>query len=112
MTREEQLEAALRELTEVAKRAVRLAVQYPDFHLPAMEPMHQGIDIARAALAAPATAQGDDFLRGWEAGRDAAAHCVYLARIGEADGDFRCIIANIKQLTPPAPGNAKEDSHE
>jgi hypothetical protein len=39
--------------------------------------------------------------KAWIAGRDAAAHCVYLARIGEADGDFRCIISNIKALTPP-----------
>jgi hypothetical protein len=60
----------------------------------------------RAALAAPATAQGDDFLRGWEAARDAAAN--YIDAKCERTCDYpdgcRCDIAlELRALTPPAP---------
>jgi hypothetical protein len=59
------------------------------------------VDQARAVL--KALRDAGVFEAEWKRGRDAAAHCVYLARIGEADGDFRCIISNIKALTPEAP---------
>jgi hypothetical protein len=68
MMREQMLEAALRELTEVAKRAVRLSVQYPDFSLPAIEPMDRAIAAADAALAAPATAQDDALFHAYALG--------------------------------------------
>ena len=42
----EELEAKLKELLVVSKRAVRLSLDHADFKLYAMEPMHQAIAAA------------------------------------------------------------------
>jgi len=55
-----------------------------------------------AALAMPATTQGDDFLRGWEAGRDAAADALQAwANELWPDGNRTELADAIRNLTPP-----------
>jgi len=124
--REKALEAALRDIARQRKtdEMPREDRRNGDFE-GACDTM---IDVARAALAMPATVDGADFLRGWEAGRDAAAswhderiaildeqiaeNNAYAERTGAAAweankycGDLksahRLAACSIRNLTPP-----------
>ena len=75
--REKALEAALR---DIARQRKTDEMPREDRHNGDFEgACDTMIDVARAALAMPATVDGADFLRGWEAGREAAVESVEQA---------------------------------
>jgi hypothetical protein len=110
--REKALEAALR---DIARQRKTDEMPREDRHNGDFEgACDTMIDVARAALAMPSTVDGADFLRGWEAGRDAAKKAAgdYCWRRTKESGvlkspavftthtwqDIQQVIAN---LTPP-----------
>jgi hypothetical protein len=59
-------------------------------------------DAAEAELARLRATRADELERAYRLGVKAAVGPVMAARMGDADSDLRCIISNIRALTPPA----------
>jgi hypothetical protein len=123
MTREEQLEAALQRACNWLESYIHTTHE----GAPEYDDEMASVEKLRSVLAAPATAEGDDFMRGWEAGRDAARD-VAVAQF-QAAAEMRNAARNsgdkygaalhteaavtagmirddIAAITPPAPGDA------
>jgi hypothetical protein len=98
--REKALEAALR---DIARQRKTDEMPREDRHNGDFEgACDTMIDVARAALAMPATVDGADFLRGWEAGRDAAADALQAwANELWPDGNRTELADAIRAITPP-----------